>query len=164
MDPATLFVGAIDQGTTSSRFIAFDRNGNIAATYQIEHKQIYQQPGWCEHDANEIMHNVDTCVREALARGGIELSQLQAIGIANQRETALIWDRVTGKPLYNAIVWHDTRTKEIVHRLKNGEGEGFLGTDRRPLSLHYGSAHCHLLLGRQDHVDARKRARPASQG
>ncbi|KAG3002689.1 hypothetical protein JG687_00007727 [Phytophthora cactorum] len=128
MAPATSFVGAIDQGTTSSRFIAFDHSGNIAATHQMEHKQIYQQPGWCEHDADEITRNVETCVREALAKGGIELSQLQAIGITNQRETALIWDRVTGKPLYNAIVWHDTRTTEIVHRLKNGEGEGFLGT------------------------------------
>ncbi|KAJ8576291.1 hypothetical protein ON010_g2921 [Phytophthora cinnamomi] len=125
---ATSFVGAIDQGTTSSRFIAFDHSGNIAATHQLEHKQIYQQPGWCEHDADEITRNVEICVREALAKGGIELSQLQAIGITNQRETALIWDRVTGKPLYNAIVWHDTRTTEIVHRLKNGEGEGFLGT------------------------------------
>ncbi|KAF1780321.1 Carbohydrate kinase, FGGY, C-terminal [Phytophthora cactorum] len=120
MAPATSFVGAIDQGTTSSRFIAFDHSGNIAATHQMEHKQIYQQPGWCEHDADEITRNVETCVREALAKGGIELSQLQAIGITNQRETALIWDRVTGKPLYNAIVWHDTRTTEI--------GEGFLGT------------------------------------
>lgn len=125
---ATSFVGAIDQGTTSSRFIAFDHSGNIAATHQLEHKQIYQQPGWCEHDADEITRNVETCVREALSKGGIELSQLQAIGITNQRETALIWDRATGKPLYNAIVWHDTRTTEIVHRLKNGEGEGFLGT------------------------------------
>ncbi|CEG42105.1 glycerol kinase [Plasmopara halstedii] len=122
------FVGAIDQGTTSSRFIAFDHSGKILATHQIEHKQIYQKPGWCEHDAEEIMHNVETCVHEALAKSSIHLSQLQAIGITNQRETSLIWDRVTGKPFYNAIVWHDTRTIEIVHRLKNGEGEGFLDT------------------------------------
>lgn len=126
------FVGAIDQGTTSSRFIVFDCRGNIMTNYQLEHKQIYRQPGWCEHDADEIMRNVETCVREALAKSKIKLSQLQAIGITNQRETSLIWDRTTGKPLYNAIVWHDTRTTEIVHRLKNGEGEGFSGsgTDR----------------------------------
>uniref|UniRef100_M4C040 glycerol kinase n=1 Tax=Hyaloperonospora arabidopsidis (strain Emoy2) TaxID=559515 RepID=M4C040_HYAAE len=132
----TSFIGAIDQGTTSSRFLAFDHNGNVAASHQLEHQQIYQQPGWCEHDADEILRNVETCVREALATSQIELSQLKAIGITNQRETALVWDRQTGQPLYNAIVWHDTRTLEIVHRLQNGAGEGFLqtGKDRFRLS------------------------------
>lgn len=122
------YVGAIDQGTTSSRFIAFDHSGNIVATHQLEHKQIYQQPGWCEHDPEEITRNVDTCVTEALASKGIALSQLAAVGITNQRETAMVWDKHSGKPLYNAIVWHDTRTADIVHRLKNGEGAGFPGT------------------------------------
>lgn len=123
-----MYVGAIDQGTTSSRFIAFDHSGNIVVTHQLEHKQIYQQPGWCEHDPEEITANVDTCVKEALASKGIELSQLAAVGITNQRETAMVWDKNTGKPLYNAIVWHDTRTSDIVHRIKNGEGHGFPGT------------------------------------
>ncbi|TMW64120.1 hypothetical protein Poli38472_014237 [Pythium oligandrum] len=129
---AEKLVGAIDQGTTSSRFIAFNHSGEIVATHQLEHKQIYPHPGWSEHDADEIYTNVEICVREALAKENIPLERLAAVGITNQRETALIWDKNTGKPLANAIVWHDARTSDIVHRLKNGAGEGFggLGADR----------------------------------
>jgi glycerol kinase len=129
---AEQLLGAIDQGTTSTRFIAFSRQGEIVATHQLEHKQIYPQPGWTEHDAEEIITNVDLCVRGALEKEGIPLSRLAAVGITNQRETTLVWDKNTGKPLFNAIVWHDARTADIVHRYKNGEGEGFagLGQDR----------------------------------
>jgi len=125
-------VGAIDQGTTSTRFIAFNHGGEIVATHQLEHKQIYPQPGWSEHDAEEIYTNTEICVKEALAKENIPLSRLAAVGITNQRETTVIWDKNTGKPLANAIVWHDARTADIVHRLKNGDGEGFggLGQDR----------------------------------
>ncbi|GAB9475129.1 hypothetical protein Gpo141_00012234 [Globisporangium polare] len=122
------YIGAIDQGTTSSRFIIFTHGGEIVTSHQMEHKQIYPHPGWSEHDAEEIMTNTNACVRETLAKSNIGLHQLAAIGITNQRETAVIWDKHTGKPLYNAIVWHDARTADIVHRLKNGEGEGFPGT------------------------------------
>lgn len=121
------YVGAIDQGTTSSRFIVFTHGGEIVSDHQLEHKQIYPNPGWSEHDAEEIITNVDICVREALNKKNIGLHQLAAVGITNQRETALIWDKTTGKPLHNAIVWHDARTSDIVHRIKNGEGEGFPG-------------------------------------
>ncbi|DAZ92828.1 TPA: hypothetical protein N0F65_010103 [Lagenidium giganteum] len=121
------FVGAIDQGTTSSRFIAFNHQGDIVSSHQLEHKQIYPQPGWSEHDAEEIIANVETCVREALKKANIPLDRLAAVGITNQRETTVVWDKNTGKPLHNAIVWHDTRTSDIVHHLKNGEGEGFPG-------------------------------------
>ncbi|GLD97366.1 hypothetical protein PINS_up006050 [Pythium insidiosum] len=121
------YVGAIDQGTTSSRFIAFNHSGEIVATHQLEHKQIYPQPGWSEHDADEIFTNVEICVREALASKNIPLERLAAVGITNQRETTVVWDKNTGKPLHNAIVWHDARTADIVHHLKNGAGEGFMG-------------------------------------
>ncbi|KAJ0399690.1 hypothetical protein P43SY_003695 [Pythium insidiosum] len=121
------YVGAIDQGTTSSRFIAFNHSGEIVATHQLEHKQIYPQPGWSEHDADEIFTNVEICVREALASKNIPLDRLAAVGITNQRETTVVWDKATGKPLHNAIVWHDARTADIVHHLKNGAGEGFMG-------------------------------------
>ncbi|CAI5725954.1 unnamed protein product [Hyaloperonospora brassicae] len=116
------YIGAIDQGTTSSRFLAFDHAGRVAAAHQREHRQLYPAPGYCEHDPEEILANVETCVRAALSASSV--AQLTAIGIANQRETALVWDRRSGRPLYNAIVWHDTRTQAIVHRLKSSGGGG----------------------------------------
>jgi glycerol kinase len=126
------YVGAIDQGTTSSRFIVFTHAGEIVTSHQLEHEQIYPQPGWCEHDPIEIFNKVETCLRGALEKGNISVDQIAAVGITNQRETTVVWDKLTGQPLYHAIVWHDTRTADIVHRLKNGEGEGFpvAGGDR----------------------------------
>lgn len=133
---AEKFVGAIDQGTTSTRFIIFNHSGEIVESHQLEHKQIYQHPGWCEHDPEEITRNVNTCIDEAMKKANLSLDRLAAVGITNQRETTLIWDKHTGKPLYNAIVWHDARTADIVHRLKMGEGHADhlpypgLGADR----------------------------------
>ncbi|WOF21596.1 glycerol kinase GlpK [Microbacterium betulae] len=108
---------AIDQGTTSSRAIIFDRKGAIVATGQKEHEQIFPRPGWVEHDPNEIWRNVQEVIGLALSRADLTRHDIAAIGITNQRETAVVWDRATGRPVYNAIVWQDTRTQSIVDRL-----------------------------------------------
>jgi glycerol kinase len=111
------YIGALDQGTTSTRFIVFDRQGKIIAQAQREHRQIYPQPGWVEHDAEEIYTNAKRVVAEALIAAGIRPSDLQAVGITNQRETTVVWNRQTGKPYYNAVVWQDTRTAGLVNEL-----------------------------------------------
>ncbi len=120
------YVGAIDQGTTSSRFIIFDRKGEIVALDQREHRQICPQPGWVEHDAEEIWRNVRQVISGGLAKAGLSPSDLAAVGMTNQRETALIWSRATGKPLHNAIVWMDTRTEKLVARFARERGQDFL--------------------------------------
>ena len=111
------YIGAIDQGTTSTRFIIFDNHGRIVGMDQKEHKQIYPQPGWVEHDPLEIWKNTQDVIRGALAKSGIKGRDLQAIGITNQRETTVVWDRHTGRPFYNAIVWQCTRTHDICKQL-----------------------------------------------
>lgn len=108
------YVGAIDQGTTSSRFIVFDRAGHIVSVAQKEHEQIFPKPGHVEHDPLEIWRNTQGVITEALAKNGLKAQDLAAIGITNQRETTLIWDRRTGLPLHNALVWQDTRVDPIV--------------------------------------------------
>jgi len=109
----TKYVGALDQGTTSTRFMIFDHAGAVVAVDQKEHEQIYPKPGWVEHDANEIWTRCQDVIKGALAKAGIKATDLAAVGITNQRETAVVWDRKTGKPVYNAIVWQDTRTADI---------------------------------------------------
>src|ERR1700760_2057497 len=99
----TRYVAAIDQGTTSSRCIVFDHSGSIVAVDQKEHRQIFPRPGWVEHDAEEIWENVQIVTAEALARLKIGPADLAAVGITNQRETTVLWDRATGKPVHNAI-------------------------------------------------------------
>ena len=117
------YVGAVDQGTTSSRFIIFDEHGRIVAMDQKEHEQIYPKPGWVEHDPMEIWNNTQDVIRGALAKSGIKGSELSSIGITNQRETTVVWDRFTGKPYYNAIVWQCTRTHEICKQLMADGGQ-----------------------------------------
>jgi glycerol kinase len=117
----TSFVGALDQGTTSTRFMIFDHGGHVIGVDQKEHEQIFPHPGWVEHDPMEIWQNVRDVIRGALAKARISGSQLAAIGVTNQRETTVIWDKHTGKPFNNAIVWQCTRTHEICKRL-SGEG------------------------------------------
>jgi glycerol kinase len=107
------YILALDQGTTSSRAIVFDKAGSIHSLAQKEFKQIYPKPGWVEHDANEIWSSQAGVAAEAIAKAGINGSNVAAIGITNQRETTLIWDRETGKPVYNAIVWQDRRTSAM---------------------------------------------------
>jgi glycerol kinase len=119
-------IAAIDQGTTSSRAILFDRGGRIVASHQLEHRQITPRPGWVEHDPDEIVERVRTCVRVALRDAGTDARALAAVGISDQRETTVVWDRRTGRPVYQAIVWQDTRTAEAVARLSAGDG----GQDR----------------------------------
>ncbi|GAA2712866.1 MULTISPECIES: glycerol kinase GlpK [Streptomyces] len=117
------FIAAIDQGTTSSRCIVFDRDGRIVSVDQKEHEQIFPKPGWVEHDAMEIWTNVQEVVAGAVEKAGITAADVKAIGITNQRETTLLWDKNTGRPVYNAIVWQDTRTDALCKELGRNVGQ-----------------------------------------
>ena len=119
----TKYVGAIDQGTTSTRFIIFDHSGTVVAVDQKEHKQIYPKPGWVEHDALEIWQRTQEVITGALAKSGLLSSDIAAIGVTNQRETTLVWDKNTGEPVYNAIVWQDTRTDVFCNKLAKQGGQ-----------------------------------------
>src|SRR3954452_22434477 len=116
------FIAAIDQGTTSTRLILFDRDGQIVSSDQREHEQIHRQAGWVEHDALEIWNRTQEVIEGALASAEASPGDVAAIGITNQRETAVLWDRETGRPLHNAIVWQDTRTAALVRELAGEEG------------------------------------------
>ena len=149
------FVGAIDQGTASTRFVLFDRDGRIAAIERREHEQITPRAGWVEHDPREIWRRTREVIDGALA--GAQASEVAAIGITNQRETAVIWDRETGEPIHNAIVWQDTRTAELVRELAGEAGVNRL-RDRvgLPLSTYFSGPKISWVL---DHVPgARRRA------
>src|SRR5271170_6028488 len=108
------YIGAIDQGTTSSRFIVFDRSGRIVSMAQREHEQIYPKPGWVEHDPEEIWRRTVDVIRDAMEARGLQPENLAAIGITNQRETTVVWHKKSGKPVCNAIVWQDTRVASAV--------------------------------------------------
>nr|CCA24000.1 glycerol kinase 1 putative [Albugo laibachii Nc14] len=148
------YIGSIDQGTTSTRFIIFDHSGDIVASQQIEHEQIYPHPGWSEQDPEEIWKNVQECITNTLKTSGISSYQLKAVGITNQRETTIVWDKTTGKPVCNAIVWHDGRTHEIVQQFKDTPSTAFpkLGQDRLrevtglPLSTYFSSSKLKWIL------------------
>ena len=146
-DRMARYVGAIDQGTTSSRFIVFDRRGAIKAIAQREHEQIFPKPGWVEHNPNEIWHNTKLVMRDALRQADIEPKDLAAIGITNQRETTLIWDRTTGKPLHNALVWQDTRTDKMVAAFaKAGGRDRFRALTGLPLASYFAGLKLKWLL------------------
>ncbi|MGC8838521.1 MAG: glycerol kinase GlpK [Anaerolineae bacterium] len=113
------YVGAIDQGTTGTRFMVFSPEGKVVASHYQEHRQIYPQPGWVEHDPLEIWQKTREVIQGALQKSGIRPQEIAAIGVTNQRETTIVWDPETGQPLYNAIVWQCTRTTEICQRLKD---------------------------------------------
>ena len=119
----TKYVGSIDQGTTSSRFILFDRRGDIVALDQKEHAQIYPRPGWVEHDALEIWRNTQAVIAGALTKAGLSKTDLVSVGITNQRETTVLWDRRTGAPVHNALVWMDTRTDALVAAFERDGGK-----------------------------------------
>ena len=150
-------VGALDQGTTSTRFIIFDTAGAVVAVDQQEHRQIFPKPGWVEHDPVEIIDRMWSVIGGALNKAGIEGSELAAVGITNQRETAVLWDRATGEPVANAIVWQDTRTDELVRVLS-----GVLGADRfrpktgLPLATYFAGPKVRWLL--DDRPDLAQRA------
>ena len=132
------YVGAIDQGTTSTRFLIFDRNGAIVGSAQKEHEQIYPKPGWVEHNALEIWRNTVSTMADALASAGLSASDLISVGVTNQRETTLLWDSSTGEPLGNAIVWQDTRTDRFVSELgKDGGQDRLRGKTGLPLATYF---------------------------
>src|SRR5688500_9387996 len=132
------YIGAIDQGTTSSRFIIFDHGGNVVAVDQKEHKQIYPKPGWVEHDALEIWQNTQEVMQGALKKAGCAPDDIAAIGVTNQRETTLVWEKETGKPIYNAIVWQDTRTDGICNELaKHGGQDRLRSKTGLPLATYF---------------------------
>ena len=131
-------VGAIDQGTTSTRFMIFDHEGAVVAAAQREFRQILPRPGWVEHDPVEIWQTVETVAAEALAAAGMTARDLAAVGITNQRETTVVWDRTTGAPLANAIVWQDTRTDGICEALAEGRGiDRFRARTGLPLAAYF---------------------------
>ncbi len=132
------YIAAIDQGTTSTRCILFDHSGQIIISAQREHQQIYPQPGWVEHDPLEIWQRTCQVVRDVLTAGKINPGEIAAVGVTNQRETTLIWDRDTGKPYYNAIVWQDTRTKQICDQLSlDGGQDRFRNKVGLPLATYF---------------------------
>jgi len=117
------YVGALDQGTTSTRFMIFDHGGNVVAIHQKEHEQIYPKPGWVEHDPAEIWARSQEVIAGALQRANASAGDLAAVGITNQRETTVVWDRNTGRPVHNAIVWQDTRTDRIINEFAKDGGQ-----------------------------------------
>jgi len=132
------YIGALDQGTTSTRFIVFDRGGKIVSCAQREHQQIYPKPGWVEHDPKEIWRRTREVIADALAQQGLRRSDLVAVGVANQRETTVVWDRTTGEPVTNAIVWQDLRVADDVARFaKCGGTERFRAKTGLPLSTYF---------------------------
>ncbi len=119
----TKFVGAVDQGTTSTRFMIFDHSGSVKGIAQKEHEQIYPKPGWVEHNPLEIWARTQEVIEAALKNAGITANDLAAVGVTNQRETTVVWDKATGDPVYNAIVWQDTRTADICTELAKDGGQ-----------------------------------------
>jgi glycerol kinase len=150
------YVLAIDQGTTSSRAIVFDHSGRIISTGQLEHDQIFPRAGWVEHNPDQIWNNVREAVGIALTRANINHSDLAAIGITNQRETTVVWDRTTGKPVYNAIVWQDTRTQAIVDELGGDVGaDKYKAIVGLPLATYFSGPKIKWIL---DNVDGAREA------
>jgi glycerol kinase len=132
------YAAAIDQGTTSTRCMVFDHEGKVVCYDQKEHEQIYPKPGWVEHSPDEIWERTQSVIKGALQKGNINPSDIAAVGITNQRETAVVWDRKTGKPLYNAIVWQDTRTDQIINEFaKQGGQDRFRDKVGLPLATYF---------------------------
>ena len=151
------FILALDQGTTSSRAIVFDHDGLPVATAQKEFTQIYPKPGWVEHDPEEIWSTQAGVALEAITKAGLESVNIAAIGITNQRETTVVWNRKTGKPVYNAIVWQDRRTADFCDKLKNeGESNNILKKTGLIIDAYFSATKVRWIL---DNVkDARKLA------
>ncbi len=142
-----MYIAAIDQGTTSTRCIVFDAQGHIIGLAQREHRQHYPRPGWVEHDADEIWHNVRLVLRRAVDEAGLSRADITAIGITNQRETTVLWDRATGEPVAPAIVWQDTRTDALVSGMAaDGLGELFRDRCGLPLATYFAGPKLRWLL------------------
>lgn len=149
---ADQFVLAIDQGTTSTRAMLFNHGGEVVAVDQIEHEQIFPKAGWVEHDAAEIWTNAQKVIKGCLQEAGIAKEQISAIGITNQRETAVVWDRDTGEPICNAIVWQDTRTQSLCDELaKEGGIERFKDVCGLPLATYFSAPKVRWILDNVEH-------------
>ncbi|MDA3850156.1 MAG: glycerol kinase GlpK [Spirochaetaceae bacterium] len=141
------YIGALDQGTTSTRFILFDHSGEIVSSSQKEHSQIYPKPGWVEHNPKEIWQNCCLVIEETLTKSGIKAGDIAAMGITNQRETTLAWNPKTGEPWCNAIVWQDTRTQDVMERLKDdNREEEFRRITGLPLASYFSASKIQWML------------------
>ena len=140
------YVGAVDQGTTSTRFMVFDKGGNEISRHQLEHEQILPQPGWVEHDPLEIAARTDEVIARAMRNANITAEDLAAIGVTNQRETTIVWNPKTGRPWYNAIVWQDTRTDRIVNALSEAQGQMVRARTGLPPATYFSGAKIQWIL------------------
>lgn len=155
----TTYVAAIDQGTTSTRCMIFDHSGSVVCYDQKEHEQIYPKPGWVEHSPDEIWERTQSVIRGALTKGNLSASNLAAVGITNQRETTVVWNKKTGKPVYNAIVWQDTRTDLICNELaKDGGQDRFREKVGLPLATYFSGPKVRWIL---DNVEGARAAAEA---
>ena len=153
------YVGAVDQGTTSTRFMVFDHGGGVKGLAQKEHEQIYPRPGWVEHDVQEIWERTQEVIRDGLDNAGIAAGDLAAVGVTNQRETTLVWDRTTGEPVYNAVVWQDTRTDTICNELAaDGAQDRFRPKTGLPIATYFSGPKIRWVLdnveGAQERAEA----------
>ena len=145
------YAAAIDQGTTSTRFMIFDHAGKVVGIDQKEHEQIYPAPGWVEHNPMEIWGSTEAVIAGALAKTGVDLRDIAAVGITNQRETTVVWEKATGKPVYNAIVWQDTRTDTICDEFaKDGGQDRFRAKVGLPLATYFSGPKVKWIL---EHVE-----------
>src|ERR671915_2471649 len=145
------YAAAIDQGTTSTRCMIFDHGGQVVSVAQKEHEQIYPRPGWVEHDAKEVWARTQEVVEEAVAAAGAGEGDISGVGITNQRETSLVWDRTTGEPVHNALVWQDTRTDKLVDEFSRDGGQAsFQEQVRLPLATYFSGPKIRWIL---DNVD-----------
>ena len=150
------YIGALDQGTTSTRFLIFDRQGRPVGFDQMEHRQIFPQPGWVEHDAEEILEKTYKVMIGALTKTGIDAADVVGLGITNQRETSVLWDKTTGRPVHHALVWQDTRTDDFCRAIDRTHGAQVRAKTGLPVAAYFSASKFRWLL---DHVPgARKRA------
>jgi glycerol kinase len=153
------YVGALDQGTTSTRFMIFNHHGQVKGIDQKEHEQIFPRPGWVEHDANEIWTRSQEVIQGALSKSGLSASDLAAVGITNQRETTVVWDKNTGEPVYNAIVWQDTRTDQICNELAaHGGQDRFRAKVGLPIATYFSGPKVKWILDNVEGARARAEA------
>jgi glycerol kinase len=145
------YAAAVDQGTTSTRFMVFDHGGQVVAINQKEHEQIFPKPGWVEHDANEIWQRTQEVISAGL--GEVKASDIAAVGVTNQRETTVVWDRTTGEPVYNAIVWQDTRTDQICNELMaDGGQDRFRAKTGLPIATYFSGPKIKWILENVDGI------------
>ncbi|MEY3736985.1 MAG: hypothetical protein RLZZ251_701, partial [Actinomycetota bacterium] len=148
------YVGALDQGTSSTRFIIFDNDGEIVGQHQLEHRQILPQSGWVEHDAAQIWQRAQEVISGALAAAKIKGSDLSAIGITNQRETTVVWDRSNGKPLSHAIVWQDTRTSDFLSKLPDSAKSAITHKSGLAIAPYFSGSKMHWFIANLPEVQA----------